>query len=147
MEEKKDKVTNLDDRRPVEPKKIKLNNFQIYLIRRDPSIGVLMAATDIPKSAKLKIYNFFFSLMDRPEAKSLCRITDEIVAEFEKENPEAPPVMLNDPMFTEIFGKDAEIEIKKLQLSGKEIPDAISPADMMGLSWLIDFAETDVGRD
>ena len=138
-DENADNVTNLDDRRPAEPEEIKLDNFQICLIRQSKSINVLMAATDIPKPAKLKIYKFFFSIMDRPEAKSLYRTTDEIVAEFMKENPEANPPMLNDPMFAEIFEKDSGITITKLQLTGEDIPDSISPADMIDLSWLINF--------
>jgi len=139
MDEKPDKVTDLKDRRPAEPEEINLNSLQVCLIRNSESVHALMAATDIPKPAKLKIYHFFFSIMDRPEAKALYQTADEIVAEFEKENPEAPPVMLNDPMFAEIFEKDPGITIKKLQLTGEDIPDSISPADMIGLSWLINF--------
>ena len=118
---------------------IVLSNLHVYLLRQSPSISALMTATDIPKPAKLKIYKFFFSLMDRPEAKALYETVDEIVAECMKEDPEAPLPPLADPMFNGIFDKNSGIEIKKLQLSGKEIPNAISPADMIGLSWLVEF--------
>ena len=130
-----------DKSKKKQGKTIVLSNLHIYLLRQSPSIGVLMAATDIPKPAKLKIYKFFFSLMDRPEAKALHETVDEIVAEWTKEDPEAILPSLNDPVFDGIFDKDSGIEIKKLQLSGKEIPDAISSADMMGLTWLIEFGE------
>ena len=139
MDEKKDNVTDIKDRRPAEPEEIKLDNFQICLIRQSVSINALMAATDIPKATKLKIYSFFFSIMDNPKAKAVYQTTDETVAGFMKENPEADPPMLNDPMFAEIFKKDSGITIKKLQLTAEDIPDTVSPADMIGLSWLINF--------
>ena len=139
MEEKPEKVTDLNDHRPAEPEEIELDNFQVCLIRQFPSVNALMAATDIPKAAKLKIYGFFFSIMDNPKAKAVYQTIDEMVSEFKKENPEAPPVMMNDPMFAEIYEQDSKIKVKKLQLTAEDIPDSLSPADMIGLSWLIHF--------
>ena len=133
------KVTNLDEHRPAQPEEIELGNFQVCLIRQSSSVQALMAATDIPKAAKLKIYSFFFSVMDNPKAKALYQLVDEMVAEFTAKNPDAPPVMFNDPLFKEIYEQGSGIKITKLQLTAEDIPDALAPADMFGLSWLINF--------
>ncbi len=138
-DEKKEKVTNRDEHRSTEPEEFELDNFQVCMIRQSKSVNALMSATDIPKPAKLQIYSFFFFIMDNPKAKAVYKATDEILAEFVAANPEAPPVMLNDPMFNEIYEQKSGIKIKKLQLTAEDIPDALSPADMVGLSWLIHF--------
>ncbi len=138
-DEKKEKVTNRDEHRSTEPEEFELDNFQVCMIRQSKSVNALMTAIDIPKKAKLKIYNFFFSIMDDPKAKAVYKAVDEVLAEFVAANPEAPPVMMNDPMFNEIYEQKSGIKITKLQLTAEDIPDALSPADMVGLSWLINF--------
>ncbi len=136
MSQQSSEETDLDKKRAGE---IELDNFQVALIRQSKSINTLMAATDIPKPAKLKIYSFFFSIMDNPKAKAVYETTDEVLAEFVAKNPDAPPAMMNDPMFAEIYAQKSGIKITKLQLTAEDIPDALSPADMVGLSWLIHF--------
>ena len=123
-------------------KEVELDNFQLNLIRNSPAIKAIMEAKDIPKVAKLKIYTFFYSIMDRPEVKALYKALDEIHAECVKEN-QGQEIRLNDPVFDEIYGQDSRGKVKKLQLSEDEIPDAISVADMMSLDWLIKFPEGD----
>lgn len=145
--EKPDKVTDINEHDPSEPEEAELDNFQLNLIRNSPVIKAIMDAKDIPKKAKLKIYTFFFAVMDRPEVKALYKALDEIHAEYVKENPEQLEdgekigVRLDNPIFTEIYEQDSRVKIKKLYLTGEEIPDAVSVADMMGLAWLIKLGE------
>lgn len=138
--EEPDKVTDINKHRPSEPEEAELDNFQVNLIRNSPVIKAIMEAKDIPKTAKLKIYTFFFAVMDRPEVKALYKALDEIHAEHVKENQEQE-IRLNDPIFDEIYGQDSRVKIKKLYLAGEEIPDAVSVADMIGLAWLIKLGE------
>jgi hypothetical protein len=138
MNEDKNKVTDIEDHRPKGPEEIELNNFQLNLVRMSKATNDLMAAADIPKTAKLKIYTFFMGIMDRPEVKALFKTIDETAAEHLKENPTAE-LMIADPLFKEIYEQESGVKVKKLQLTGEDIPDTFSSADMIGLSWLIDF--------
>ena len=126
--------------------KIKLTNGMIYAIQNHPSFGKIVSSACWRSDTKFLIKRWLRKLNDSPEVKAYNDTRNELVrahdeAQKEKNELDRTALTLDHPDIQKLHEMDSGLEIEKLILKSKILPDDLSPAEQMSIDWLIEIEE------
>lgn len=128
---------------------IKFTNGMIdaYVNRdRNPAITKLRQLIGIGSDLRMNIFTFTNTVMDSPQAKALLETINEMVKEHADRQKDLDPVQqkplnIDHPAIQEFFNLESGLEIRKLVIPNKRIPDSFTPEDMLATKWFVEWVE------
>jgi len=126
-----------------DPELVEFTNRMLVSLRFNEAIANLTTAKGWKSDDKFKMVAFLKGIMDSPEIKAYDDMIKDIKKEHDEEQEkldedERKALSNDDPQVAELLDVETGLSVKKLKIKVKVLPEAVSAADVMGASWLID---------
>lgn len=126
----KEKVTPI---KKEEKQMIELTNGEINLFMMHPGIKKLTESSNMKNKVKLRLFRFIIQITESDASKALQKMTTDLVEKHKENNPDAEPLLFNDPIFEDIFEQKSGLKIELFKVRVDELPSDITVQDMLML--------------
>lgn len=142
---------------------IKFTNGMLEMAISDTALAELLN-TQLKSTVRLEVYKFSLQIFKSDEMEAYQKVRGEIIENFKKEEqakidaereklkdqglskeaiearlPKMPDLKSDHPDLKELIEAQSGLELRKLKVKNDDLPDSFLPANMVRLSWLINF--------